>query len=140
MPEPFSEPGAHIQPALSAISPSCLSSSCICSCEELSTCRAHRFHTAAVHCLCSTSLFPGRLTSLLWTATHYIVLCRVSAPLSVVYIFIIQCTASGLVYYTSNPLLNRESFTSSCAYLLLSSPGEVSLRNITEVADSRGAL
>lgn len=128
------ESGLCSQFALSSLSPFCsahLPFNCTVSFMELSTCSAHQFNADMVHCLCSTPLFPDRLTSLFWTATHYIVLCCVPALLSAVCIFIIQCTASGLVYYTSNPALNRESSASSCIYLLRSSPGEVSLRNIT---------
>lgn len=142
-PESASRTGLCSLFALSSLYPFCpahLSFSCTGSFVGLSTCGAHRFHTDMVRCLCSTSLFPDRLTSLFWTATHYTALCCIPALFSAVCIFIIQCTASGLVYYTSNPALNRESFASSCIYLLRSSPGEVSLESIREVMNSDSAL
>lgn len=139
-PESASRTGLCSPFALSSLCPFYLSFSCTGSFVGLSTCGAHRFPTDTVRCLCSTSLFPDRLTSLFWTATHYTVLCCVPALFSAVCIFIVQCTASGLVYYTSNPALNRESFASSRIYLLRSSPGEVSLESIREVMNSDSAL
>ena len=134
-------PGLCSQFALSSpcqFCPTHLSVSCTGSFVEFSTCSAPQFQSDIVHHPCATSLFPDRLTSLFQTATHHIVLCCV--PFSAVCIFIIQCTASGLVYYTSNPALNRESSASSYIYLLCLSPGEVSLTNIRELMNSHSVL
>lgn len=73
-------PALSSQFALSSLGPYCpahLSFSCTGSFVELSTCSAHQLHTDMVHCLCSTPVFPDRLTSPFWTAAHYTVLCCV---------------------------------------------------------------
>lgn len=64
------------------------------------------------------SPFPDRLTTLFRTDTHPLLLCCVSTLFAGVYIFITQCTASGLVYHASNPLQNRECFLPFVFYLL----------------------